>query len=128
MRTRGVTAAVTAVGALAVAYARWFEPWQRRWGATDEEVALTLPGDEHVAEPAEQLTRAVTVHAPRDRVWPWLVQIGAGRGGFYSYDRLENLFGLGIHSADDVVDGWQDLAAGDVVCRSPSHTPPSGWP
>jgi hypothetical protein len=58
-------------------------------------------------------------------VWPWIVQLGADRGGFYTYDRLENLFGLDIHSADDIVDEWQDLGVGDVVHADRART--SGW-
>jgi hypothetical protein len=58
-------------------------------------------------------------------VWPWIVQLGADRGGFYTYDRLENLFGLGIHSACDVVDEWQDLGVGHVVYADRART--GGW-
>jgi len=60
---------------------------------------MALPGDDLVAEPAEQTTRAVTIDAEPHAVWPCIVQIGADRGGFYSYERLENLFGLGITTA-----------------------------
>ena len=109
MKTQSLAAAAAVMGAAAVAYERWLKPWQERWGATDEEVALALPGDELVAEPAAQMTRAITIDAPREEVWPWIVQLGADRGGFYTYDCLENLFGLGIHSADDIVEEWQDL-------------------
>lgn len=124
-------AARTAIGAtvagvaLGGAYARWLGPRHARWGATDEEVAAVLPGDELVAEPAAQTTRAITIAAPPRQVWPWLVQMGADRGGFYSYDLLEDAFGLGIHSADRIVEKWQDLAVGDVVKASRSHG--GGW-
>jgi hypothetical protein len=64
-------------------------------------------------------TRAITVHAPADQVWPWIAQLGQGRGGFYSYDVLENLVGCDIHSADRVVAEWQDLKAGDQVKLAP---------
>lgn len=125
MRTRGL-GVVAAVGTAAtVIYRCRLKPWHERWGATGEEVALGLPGDELVAEPADQVTRAVTIDAPREDVWPWIVQLGADRGGFYTYDRLENLFGLGIHSADDVVDDWQDLGVGDVVHADRART--GGW-
>jgi hypothetical protein len=106
----------TLVGAvIGGAYARWLQPRNERWGATDSEVAVPLPGDEFVADPATQNTRAITIDAPPESVWPWLAQIGADRGGFYSYDALENLFRLDIHSADHIVDEWQDLQVGDVV-------------
>ncbi len=83
------------------------------WGATGEEAREGLPGDELVAEPATQVTRAITIRAPRDVVWRWVVQLGADRGGFYSYDWLENLFRLGIHNADRVVPEWQHRAPAD---------------
>lgn len=61
------------------------------------------------------MTRGITIDGTRAEVWPWLVQLGADRGGFYTHDWLENLSGLGIHSADGIVDQWQHLAVGDVV-------------
>lgn len=87
----------------------------RNWGATRAERDMTLPGDELVPDPAEVITRAVTVNAPAAQAWPWLVQIGQGRGGMYSYDRLENLFGLRIHSARRIHQEWQELKVGDEV-------------
>ncbi len=94
----------------------------RNWGATAEEQALALPGDELVTGPAEVITRGVTVAAPATEVWPWLVQIGQGRGGMYSYDWLENLFGLRVHSAAEIRGEWQQLAVGDRV-----QLIPRGW-
>lgn len=126
MRTTRALAAVVAVGgAAAVAYERRVRPWQEQWGATDEEAALVLPGDELLAEPAGQITRAITIDAPREEVWPWVVQLGADRGGFYTYDWLEDLFGLEIHSAGEVVEEWQDLEVGDVVAADRART--GGW-
>jgi hypothetical protein len=84
-----------------------------------------LPGDDQVAEPAAQVTRAITIDAPVDAVWPWLVQMGADRAGFYSYDWLEDAFGLGIHSADSIVDAWQTLALGDLVYADAKRS--GGW-
>ncbi|MGY1739582.1 MULTISPECIES: hypothetical protein [unclassified Blastococcus] len=91
----------------------------RNWGATRAEAAMPLPGDELVPGPAEQTTLAVTVEAPAEAVWPWLVQIGRGRGGMYSYDRLENLVGLDIHSTDEIRAEWQHLSPGDRVVVVP---------
>jgi hypothetical protein len=108
-----------------LAYRSWLKPWQQRWGATDEEVSAHLPGDDLLDEPASQITRAITIDAPREEVWPWIVQLGADRGGFYTYDRLENLFGLDIHSADHIVEQWQDLEVGDVVHADRART--GGW-
>jgi hypothetical protein len=86
-----------------------------RWGATDAELARSMPGDELVLRPKLTYTRAITVDAPRGDVWPWLVQYGQGRGGFYSYDAVENLLGLGIHSAEEVLPEHQHLAVGDLI-------------
>lgn len=117
------TAAVAA--AAAVAYSTLGRPWHERWGATSQEVRAPLPGDDLVAEPAIQATRAITIHAPAERVWPWIVQLGADRAGFYSYDWLENLFRLGIHSADRIVPGWQERAVGELVYANGTGT--GGW-
>ena len=86
----------------------------RNWGATPAEIAQVMPGDEFVPDPAGVITRAVTVNAPADEVWRWLSQIGQDRGGMYSYDWLENLLGLDIHSATKIHSEWQ-LHEGDRV-------------
>lgn len=125
MQRRAAAAAVAAAVGLVVVYERRVKPWHERWGATDAELALALPGDEFVAEPASQVTRAITIDAPRDEVWPWIVQLGADRGGFYTYDWLENLFGLDIHNVDTVVDEWQQLDVGDIVWANGALT--GGW-
>jgi hypothetical protein len=92
---------------------------RRNWGATADEVAAALPGDELVHAPAEEMTLAVTVEASAEEIWAWLVQIGQDRGGMYSYDWLENLLGLQIHSAGEIRQEWQHLAAGDRVVVVP---------
>jgi hypothetical protein len=92
---------------------------RRNWGATPAEATVPLPGDELVPEPAEQTTLAVTVQAPAENIWVWLVQMGHGRGGMYSYDWLENLIGLGIHTTDEIREEWQDLSVGDRVVVVP---------
>lgn len=122
---RALVTASVAISASVVAYELAGRRWQERWGATDDETILPLPGDDLVAEPASQVTRAITIDAPPDAVWPWLVQLGADRGGFYSYDWLEDLFGLGIHSADDIVPAWQQLAVGDLVAAERGRS--GGW-
>lgn len=94
----------------------------RRWGAHDEEVVAVLPGDALITEPQSCTTRAVTVRAPVESVFPWLAQIGQGRGGFYSYDWLENLRGLEIHSADRILAEHQHLAPGDRIRVAPGPT------
>jgi hypothetical protein len=89
-------------------------PWLRGWGATPEERRCRLPGDPE-GRALFTTTRAVTVHAPAEEVWRWLVQIGQDRGGFYSYDWLENLAGCHIHSADAVREEWQHRTTGDPL-------------
>jgi hypothetical protein len=103
--------AASAVGLAALVAARRF----RDWGATKGECDTVLPGDELIPEPADVTTRAVTVEAPAGEVWRWLVQIGQDRGGFYSYDWMENAAGLRIHSADWICPKWQHLHIGDAV-------------
>ena len=95
----------------------WFalRPWHQRWGATHEEVEAFWPGDEFIARPMVSSTHAVTIQAPLSKVWPWLVQIGQGRGGFYSYEFVENAMGLRIENADRILPEWQNLQVGDVV-------------
>jgi len=112
----GATAAAgvaLAVGLEMATYPRWRQ-WCLSWGATDEEVARTLPGDDLLAGPDIVSTRAVWIDAPAGEIWPWLVQMGPGRGGAYTYDWIENLFGLGMHSADRILPQFQDLKVGDA--------------
>jgi hypothetical protein len=85
------------------------------WGCTAAEVASALPGDELVPNVNVTATRAVSIAAADDAVWPWVAQLGQGRGGFYSYDFLENLAGCDIHSAYRIVPEWQSIAVGDEV-------------
>jgi hypothetical protein len=86
------------------------------WGATRGEADGTLPGDELLADADVVSTRAITVAAPPSAVWPWLVQMGPGeRGGAYTYDWVENLLGLDMHSVDRVLPQFQDVAVGDAV-------------
>jgi hypothetical protein len=113
-RTKVAVAGIAAAAIVAV-YLRCVEPWLRRWGATDEEVEGSLPVDELVEPGVTTTTRAITVHAPLQDVWPWLVQIGQDRAGFYSYTWLENLVGARMHNADVVHPEWQERFAGDSV-------------
>jgi hypothetical protein len=93
--------------------------WMAHWGATGEELTATLPGDELVPQPDLTTTRAITINARAADVWPWIAQLGQGRGGFYSYDALENLVGCDIHSADRIVPAWQSVAVGASVRLAP---------
>ena len=105
-------------GAL-VAYVLLVRPRILGWGATAQERLATLPGDELVSSANVQATRAITVNTATQMVWPWVAQMGQGRGGLYSYDELENLVGCDMHSADRIVDEWQAVAAGDAFKLHP---------
>jgi hypothetical protein len=93
-----------------------------RWGATDQEQNLRLPGDDLMPRSDVTATRAITVHAPAANVWPWIAQLGQERGGFYSYEVLENLVGCDIHSANRIVPEWQRIEVGDRVKLHPEVT------
>jgi hypothetical protein len=109
---------VIAAGA-AAAYIFFARPLHLRWGTTDEESDEPLPGDDLIANASLTATRAITIRASADQVWPWLAQLGQGRGGFYSYDFLENLIGADIHSADRIVPELQDIEVGDEILLGP---------
>jgi hypothetical protein len=113
--TTTLFAALTLVLAAAV---YWFpvRRWFHRWGATEDELTRPMKGDAIVAAPTYTATLGITVKATPEDVWPWLVQLGKGRGGLYSYDWLDRLFGyLDGPSADRILPEHQQLAAGDVI-------------
>ena len=103
---------VGGLGTAVAVYGVWVRPRLLRWGATDHEVAGPYPGAELVPDGARSGTMAVTIDAPPGQVWPWLVQIGWDRGGWYSWDSLDN---AGRPSAREVRPEWQDLAVGDSL-------------
>ena len=90
------------------------------WGATPEEVERAMPGDEFLPNPDILTTRAISINAPSSAIWPWLMQMGSGKGGVYTYDWIENLFGLRMHSADEVLPQFQDRKVGDVEQLGPN--------
>ena len=98
-----------------VTYAAWVRPWHLRWGASDEELGRHYPGDDLVPTPRLTTTHAITIGAPVADVWPWLAQLGQGRGGFYSYEWIENLMGADIHNADRILPEFQNPQVGDKV-------------
>jgi hypothetical protein len=108
---------------LGAAAAAFYSPpvrrWYLTWGATPEEADGAMPGDDLLPEPDLLSTRAVTIDTPPAAVWPWLVQMGSGRGGAYTYDWIENLFGLGMHSAEQILPEFQHLAVGDLLPVGP---------
>ena len=91
-----------------------------RWGATDNEWTQTYPGDDQIPHPVWKFTHAITIQAPAAEVWKWIAQIGQGRGGFYSYQWLENLVGCNIHNAEIILPEYQTLNVGDGIRLHPS--------
>jgi hypothetical protein len=108
---------ILGLAATVLAYRLLVRDWHLTWGATPEEAAGPLPGDDLIANPDVQSTRAIAINAPPSAVWPWLVQMGSDRGGAYTYDWIENLLGLRMRSADRVHPEWQDIEVGDVLYR-----------
>jgi len=92
------------------------------WGATPEDVDRTMPGDDLMTSPDLLSTRAISIDAPPSCIWPWLMQMGSGKGGVYTYDWIENLFGLHMHSVDEVLPQFQNRKVGDV--EQLGHTGP----
>lgn len=90
-------------------------PWMDRWGATDEEIAAVLPGDELLPEPASFVNRAITIEARPEEIWPWLAQMGADRAGLYSYAWFDGLIGCEMADEKSIHAEWQDVQVGDLV-------------
>jgi hypothetical protein len=112
-RTARIAVGAAAAGAgLLAAYWKIVRPWAMRWGATEEEATRPLPGDEVVTKADYVATRAITIDAPPQDVWPWLVQIGSGRAGWYTYDRIDN---AGVPSVTEILPELQQLQVGDLI-------------
>jgi hypothetical protein len=113
--TRALSA-LTVMALVIGVYLFFARPSQLRWGATAAEIARSMPGDALSLQPTFLATRAITIAAPPESIWPWLVQMGYGRAGFYGYDILENLGSArGIHSATRIVPELQAIAVGDPL-------------
>jgi hypothetical protein len=113
------------LGATALAYAvvvLALRPIALEWGTSAEERAASLAGDEvHPVDATYTIDHAITIHAPASTIWPWLVQLGQDRGGFYSYDWLERAIGDPVRNADRVHPEWQHLRVGDTVFATPPN-------
>ncbi len=104
------------IGAAATGgYLLFIRPRYQRWGATKVELERVMPGDHEVKESTLAFTRAVTIRACPEEIWPWLVQIGYKRAGFYSYTRFEKLMGVPITNMDRIIPEYQQLKVGDVI-------------
>ena len=108
-----VLAVVSALVASGVVYFAFVRPKVRGWGLDPHEAELPLPGDELIDEPTHVETRGITIHAPVSKVWPWLVQMGFGRAGWYSYDMMD-----GKSGASAIMPEFQELKVGDIM---PTH-------
>lgn len=129
--TRRGAAAGVLVATLGAVYWALVRPWYLQWGTTAAELDRELPGHDLAPDPAVHSTQAVTVDASPADVWPWLVQIGQGRGGFYSYDWLERLVGADIYNVDRIIPEYQDLREDDEVLLAPKNYvlgSPDSWP
>lgn len=111
----GIVGALT-IGAMIV-LAPFLRGWYRRWGATDDEATREYPGDEFVPRFKSEITAAIEIDAPPEKIWPWFAQLGCQRGGWYSYDLLDN---GGVPSADKILPEFQELHVGDMVAAVPN--------
>jgi hypothetical protein len=114
VRLTTIAASGAAAGA---AFATLYRPWHMRWGATDEEIAAPMPGDELLPVAEFHPTRAITIAARPEEIWPWIVQIGFNRAGFYAYDLLDN---LARPSAERIIPELQEPKVGDWIPMSPT--------
>ena len=114
-KQRPVLSGLMAVIGVVALYRAEVKPRMYAWGARDENVAAPLPCDELIRADGPRTTRAVTIDAPVESVWPWIAQIGEDRAGFYSYSWLERAAGAMIHNANVIHPEWQELRVGDTV-------------
>jgi hypothetical protein len=112
----GLATALVLLLGLFTVYLAVLKPWHMQWGASDEEAHRPMPGDDLIPD-AGQATRAITIDAEPDQVWPWLVQLGYGKAGWYSYDWIDNDF---KRSADRILPEHQGLAPGDKILMMPT--------
>jgi hypothetical protein len=115
------------IGILAVIVMFALLPWMDKWGATDDETAASFVGDELVPSPRLLYTRAVTVNAAPEQIYPWIVQLGADKGGMYSYTWLETLIQCPQTNADRIHEEWQNLKVDDKVLMCPDENMPPAY-
>ena len=113
---RSTVIPATTLFVLALVYLTRLRPWQLRWGATDDEIKRAMLGDDIVGQPSFNATRAVTIQASVEQIYPWIVQMGVTRAGWYSYDLLDN---LGRPSAENILPEHQKIHVGDLIQLSP---------
>jgi len=121
MLDKRITFAFVVAAGTAAVYLRFLRGWHMNWGATAEEASGGGPGDELMPHPDIVATRVVEIDAPPSAIWPWLVQMGPGRGGAYTYAWIERRLGIDIHNAEHIVPELQNLKVGDEIAM-PSYT------
>lgn len=122
-----ITGALAGLGALVVVILVALLPWMDRWGATDDEIAAAYPGDELVPAPRLFYNRAVSIDAAPEEIFPWIAQLGADKGGMYSYTWIEGLIQCPQTNADRIHDEWQGLEPGDKVLMCPDENSPPAF-
>ena len=115
MPGKGLGSALLLAGAVGLVYVRFLRPWHLHWGATAQEAGGEVAGDELMPDPDIVATRVVEIDAPPSAIWPWLVQMGPGRGGAYTYDWIERRLGIDIRNTDRVIPELQHLKVGDEI-------------
>ena len=115
------------LGVLTVIILIAFMPWMDRYGATDQEITASLTGDELVPNPRITYTWAISINAPPEEIYPWIVQLGADKGGMYSYTWLESLIQCPQTNADRIHEEWQELKVGDKVLMCPDENMPPAY-
>ena len=115
MPGKRVGSALLLAGAAGLAYVCFLRPWHLHWGATAQEASGVVAGDEFMPDPDVVATRVVEINAPPSAIWPWLVQMGPGRGGAYTYDWIERRLGVDIRNTDRIIPELQNLKVGDEV-------------
>lgn len=108
-------AAAVVLGIWTLIYFAGLRSWHQRWGTTKNEVASPMPGDDLLPNAAAEVTHALTIHAAPEDVWPWIMQIGQDRSGFYSYSWLENLIGCEMPKIEKIVPQWPARVEGETV-------------
>jgi hypothetical protein len=115
--SRRFGAAVILVAGAVLVYFGFLRDWHLHWGATAQEAGGEVADDELMPDPDIVATRAVEIDAPPSAVWPWLVQMGPGRGGAYTYDWIERRLGVDIHNSDRIIPEFQHLQVGPRSAR-----------
>lgn len=123
-KTIGILAGL---GVLAIVLIFALLPWMDRYGAMDEEINASYPGDELVPDPRITYTRAVSIAAAPEEIYPWIAQLGADKGGMYSYTWLEALIQCPQTNADRIHEEWQGLEVGDKVLMCPDENMPPAY-